>query len=81
MVGLGGNNGTTLCATILANKHNISWQTKRGIQQPKYIGSLLRASTVSIGKDPVTNKDVYVPIGEVLTLVHPNDLVLGGWDI
>lgn len=81
MVGLGGNNGTTLCATILANKHNISWQTKRGIQQPNYIGSLLRASTVSIGKDPVTNKDVYVPIGEVLPMVHPNDLVLGGWDI
>ncbi|KAL5504530.1 INO1_2 [Sanghuangporus vaninii] len=81
MVGLGGNNGTTLCATVLANRHNISWHTKSGIQQPNYIGSLLRASTVSIGTNPETGKDVYVPLGDVLPMVHPNDLVLGGWDI
>lgn len=81
MVGLGGNNGTTLSATIIANRHNISWHTKSGVQQPNYIGSLLRASTVSIGINPETGKDVYVPIGDVLPMVHPNDLVLGGWDI
>ncbi|KAH8110511.1 Myo-inositol-1-phosphate synthase [Phellopilus nigrolimitatus] len=81
MVGLGGNNGTTLCATILANRHNISWHTKSGVQQPNYIGSLLRASTVRLGSNPETGKDVHVPIGDVLPMVHPNDLVLGGWDI
>ena len=81
MVGVGGNNGTTLCATVLANRHNICWHTKSGIQQPNYVGSLLRASTVSIGTDPATGKSVYVPLGEVLPMVHPNDLVLGGWDI
>src|ERR1700749_4137633 len=81
MVGMGGNNGTTLCATILANKHNISWRTKRGLQTPNYIGSLLRASTVKLGIDPTTTKDVYVPVCDVLPMVHPNDLVLGGWDI
>ena len=81
MVGAGGNNGTTLCATVLANRHNICWHTKSGIQQPNYVGSLLRASTVSIGTDPATGKSVYVPLGEVLPMVHPNDLVLGGWDI
>ncbi|EPQ55235.1 Myo-inositol-1-phosphate synthase [Gloeophyllum trabeum ATCC 11539] len=81
MVGLGGNNGTTLCATILANRHGISWHTKNGIQQPNYIGSVLRASTVSIGTNPATGKEVYVPISSILPMVHPNDLVLGGWDI
>ncbi|KAL1737651.1 hypothetical protein HDZ31DRAFT_22039, partial [Schizophyllum fasciatum] len=81
MVGLGGNNGTTLCATILANRHNIAWGTKNGMQQPNYIGSMLRASTVSIGVDPATGRDVHVPISDVLPMVHPNDLVLGGWDI
>ena len=81
MVGIGGNNGTTLCATILANRHNICWHTKSGIQQPNYIGSLLRASTVRLGENPATGKDVYVPLGDVLPMVHPNDLVLGGWDI
>ncbi|KAG6816597.1 hypothetical protein H0H87_004823, partial [Tephrocybe sp. NHM501043] len=81
MVGLGGNNGTTLCATILANRHNIIWHTKQGIQQPNYIGSLLRASTVRIGTEPTTGNDVHVPVSDVLPMVHPNDLVLGGWDI
>ncbi|KAF8723408.1 hypothetical protein AX14_009324 [Amanita brunnescens Koide BX004] len=81
LVGLGGNNGSTLCATILANKHGITWRTKEGAQQPNYIGSMLRASTVQIGTDPTTGKEVHVPVCDVLPMVHPNDLVLGGWDI
>lgn len=81
MIGIGGNNGSTLCATILANRHNISWQTKEGVQSPNYIGSLLRASTVRIGTDRVTGKDVHVPVSDVLPMAYPNDLVLGGWDI
>lgn len=81
MVGLGGNNGTTLTATILANSHNITWRTKEGIQTPNYIGSVLRASTLRLGVDPTTGKDVHVPLSSVLPTVHPNDLVIGGWDI
>ncbi|KAJ7218631.1 hypothetical protein GGX14DRAFT_695730, partial [Mycena pura] len=81
MIGLGGNNGSTLCATVLANRHNITWQTKGGIQQPNYIGSVLRASTVRIGTDGATGQDVHIPISDALPMVHPNDLVLGGWDI
>jgi len=26
-------------------------------------------------------KEIYVPMNEVLPLVHPNDVVVGGWDI
>jgi myo-inositol-1-phosphate synthase len=48
MIGMGSNNGSTLCATVLANRRNITWHTK-SVQQPSYIGSLLRASTVRIG--------------------------------
>ena len=81
MIGIGGNNGTTLCATILANRHNIVWHTKAGIQQPNYIGSLLRASTVRIGTEPGSGNEVHVPVSDILPMVHPNDLVLGGWDI
>ena len=81
MIGIGGNNGTTLAATVLANRHNIVWHTKSGVQQPNYIGSVLRASTIRLGVDPITDKDVNVPLGDVLPMVHPNDLVLGGWDI
>ncbi|AFR97744.1 myo-inositol-1-phosphate synthase [Cryptococcus neoformans] len=81
LVGLGGNNGTTVLATNLANKYNISWHTKNGIQQPNYIGSVVRASTVRLGTDPETGKDVFVPISDMLPMVHPNDFVIGGWDI
>ncbi len=81
MIGIGGNNGSTLCATILANRHNIIWHTKAGVQQPNYIGSLLRASTVRIGTEAATGKDIHVPVSDVLPMVHPDDLVLGGWDI
>ncbi|KAG8960873.1 Myo-inositol-1-phosphate synthase [Tulasnella sp. 419] len=81
MVGIGGNNGTTVTATILANRHNITWRTKEGLQVPNYIGSLVRAGTMRIGTDPTTGKDFNVPISDVLPMVHPNDLVIGGWDI
>ncbi|KAI0295215.1 inositol-3-phosphate synthase [Russula brevipes] len=80
LVGIGGNNGTTLVATILANRHNIAWHTKSTIQHPNYIGSLLRASTIRLGLD-ATGKDIYAPLSDLLPMVHPNDLVLGGWDI
>ena len=48
-----------------------------GPQQPLYrsVGS------APIGTDASTGQDVHVPVSDVLPMVHPNDLVLGGWDI
>ena len=51
LVGWSGNNGTTLTAALLANKHNLSWETKSGLKTPNFYGSLLEASTVSLGFD------------------------------
>ncbi|OAV95651.1 hypothetical protein PTTG_04171 [Puccinia triticina 1-1 BBBD Race 1] len=81
LVGWGGNNGTTVTATILANKHNICWRNREGIQTPNYIGSIVRASTLRLGSDAQSGKDVHIPLSDMLPMVHPNDLVLGGWDI
>ena len=81
LVGIGGNNGTTITATILANRHQIQWHNKEGLQTPNYYGSLVRASTIRLGSDAKTGKDVWVPFSNVLPMVHPNDLVIGGWDI
>ncbi len=80
LVGLGGNNGSTVVATVLANRHQIAWHTKDGLQQPNYIGSLVRASTLRLGTDEA-GRDVNVPFSDMLPMVHPNDLVVGGWDI
>lgn len=81
MIGWGGNNGTTLTASVLANRHGITWHNKDGEQTPNFYGSLVRASTIRLGHDSKTGKDIYVPFGSVLPTVHPNDLVIGGWDI
>jgi myo-inositol-1-phosphate synthase len=80
MVGWGGNNGSTVTASILANKNKINWRSKRGVHEPNYFGSVTQASTVKLGVDGEGN-DVYIPFSKVLPMVDPNDLVLGGWDI
>lgn len=46
---------------------------------PNYFGSVTQASTVKIGM--VDGKEVFAPLGSVVPMVHPNDIVLGGWDI
>lgn len=40
LVGLGGNNGTTVTGGILANKHKLTWYAKRGEQTANYYGSI-----------------------------------------
>jgi myo-inositol-1-phosphate synthase len=81
LVGLGGNNGTTITAGILANRRNLTWQTKQGTQEANYYGSVVMSSTVKLGTDEATGEDVNIPLHSMLPMVHPNDLVIGGWDI
>jgi len=80
LVGWGGNNGSTLTATITANKHNIAFHTKDGLVQPNYYGSVTQSSTMKLGIDD-KGDDVYAPLNQILPMVHPNDFVIGGWDI
>lgn len=79
LVGLGGNNGSTVTAAILANKHQMSWRTKEGIQNANYLGSITQASTVCLGTGP--EGEIYVPLKDMLPMVDPNDIVIDGWDI
>lgn len=80
LVGWGGNNGSTVTAGIIANKHNIGWMTKEGKRTPDYYGSLTQASTVRLGLDEA-GEPVHIPFKNMLPMVAPNDLVIGGWDI
>jgi myo-inositol-1-phosphate synthase len=81
LVGWGGNNGTTVTAGILANRRNLVWETKEGTREANYYGSVVMASTMKLGSDAKTNADINIPFHNVLPMVHPNDLVIGGWDI
>ena len=40
----------------------------------------MMSSTVSLGMG-ADGRDVYVPFHDLLPMVHPNDIVLDGWDI
>lgn len=80
LVGLGGNNGTTFMASILANKNKLSFNTKEGIIEANYFGSVTQSSTIKLGIDS-EGKDVYAPFHFLLPFVNPNDFVVGGWDI
>lgn len=79
LVGLGGNNGTTFTGGLLANKLNLTWMTKNGEMRPNYYGSITQCSTAKIGIHK--NEEVYAPLKDILPLVKPEDLIIGGWDI
>jgi len=80
LVGLGGNNGTTVVGGCIANREGITWRTKNGVQKPNYFGSMTQSSTVHLGTD-AQGGDVFAPLRALLPSVAPNDIVWGGWDI
>jgi myo-inositol-1-phosphate synthase len=81
MVGLGGNNGTTVTAGIMANRQSLAWETKEGPRAANYYGSVTMSSTVKLGTEAKTGREINVPLNDMLPMVHPNDLAIGGWDI
>lgn len=81
IVGLGGNNGTTVVAGCIANREGITWKTKTGIQKPNYYGSITQSSTVHIGTDAQNGEDVFIGLKNIIPMVEPNDIVFSGWDI
>ncbi|CAB3230154.1 unnamed protein product [Arctia plantaginis] len=80
LVGWGGNNGSTFTAAVLANRHQLSWNTKNGQMDSNWVGSITQASTVRLGMDEKGN-DVHIPMCNLLPMIHPDDLVIDGWDI
>ncbi len=80
LVGWGGNNGSTLTASLIANRDGLTWKTRTGSQSANYYGSMLLASTTRIGIDE-NGEDVFVPLKSLVPLIDPNEFVLGGWDI
>ncbi|KAK5580656.1 hypothetical protein RB653_000679 [Dictyostelium firmibasis] len=80
IVGLCGNNGTTVVGGVIANREGLCWNTKQGLQTPNYFGSVVMSSTIRLGMDD-NGRDAYIPLKNLIPMVHPNDIVFGGWDI
>jgi myo-inositol-1-phosphate synthase len=53
--------------------------TKDGLRKPNYFGSLTHAATCRVGN--YKGEEMHVPFSSLLPMVHPNDMVIGGWDI
>jgi len=68
-------------AGIIANRQGLSWDTREGKQSANYYGSMVMSSTVKLGADSETGEEIFVPFNQLLPMVNPNDLVIGGWDI
>ncbi|PAV75188.1 hypothetical protein WR25_12141 [Diploscapter pachys] len=79
LVGIGGNNGSTAVGSIFANKKNMSWRTKDGVQTANYFGSVTQASTVHLGWNG--EEQIYVPFKDIIPILSPSDLIIDGWDI
>jgi len=81
LVGWGGNNGSTVTAGILANRRGLVWDTREGQRAANYYGSVVMSSTIKLGTDAKTGDEINIPFHDMLPMVHPNDLVIGGWDL
>lgn len=85
LVGLGGNNGSTIVAGILANKKKLTWETKNGTQSANFYGSFTQSATCHVGfkqnETKGTLEDVHKPIKDLLPMVDPCEFVINGWDI
>jgi hypothetical protein len=62
-----------------APRRGLTWMTKEGLRKPNYWGSLTQASTCRVGN--FRGEEVHAPFSSLLPMVHPNDIVFGGWDI
>lgn len=71
IVGLGGANGVTTVAGIIANKESISWEGPTGRMTPNYLGCITQ----------LPSKGGNGGYRERYLLADANDAAIGGWDI
>jgi myo-inositol-1-phosphate synthase len=63
---------------ISLNSHPLLYL--EGEQRPNYYGSLTQSTTIRLGSNN-EGKEVHIPFNTILPMLHPNDIIIGGWDI
>lgn len=71
IVGVGGGNGVTAIAGVIANKKKIEWEGPTGRMSPNYLGCITQ----------LPSKGGSGGYRERYALAHANDCAIGGWDI
>ncbi|CAD2108337.1 myo-inositol-1-phosphate synthase [Plasmodium vinckei petteri] len=81
IIGIGGNNSTTMLGGICANAKNLTYLDKYEKKKPNYLGSILLSSNIRLGYDKIEKEHSYCPIYNLVELYNPENIVYGGWDI
>ncbi|VWU52000.1 inositol-3-phosphate synthase [Hepatocystis sp. ex Piliocolobus tephrosceles] len=81
IVGIGGNNATTMLGGICANSKDISYIDTYDIKKPNYLGSVFLSSNLRIGYNKKNKEHSYCPIYKLVELYNPEHIIFGGWDI
>jgi len=79
IVGLGGNNGSTFLASILAKQKNLNWENKNGKHDINFYGSIYEYGSINLGYK--NNVPVTKLFKEVVNFRNIDELVVDGWDI
>ncbi|ODN06032.1 Inositol-3-phosphate synthase 1 [Orchesella cincta] len=80
MAGWGGNNGTTFTGMCLANKHKLTWHSKRGEHKADFLGSVSMIGTFPVGLNE-DGEEVFAPVRHMLPMLDPTKMEIDGWDI
>lgn len=82
LVGLGGSNGSTFVASILANKRKLTWREKTGLKTANMLGSLVANACTAVGAVGLSADDtIYIPFRSLAPFPDPTELYISGWDI
>ena len=76
-VGWGGNNGSTVTATVLANKHKLSWKTKGEIHQSFPIFNIDLIASDLTNADGVKSANYFGSITQSSTVLVGSDSTTG----
>jgi myo-inositol-1-phosphate synthase len=79
IVGLCGNNGSTLTSSLIAHNKKIEWETKDEKYNIDFLGSLYEYGNINIGYH--NNKPFTKLIKDMVPFIKLEQIVVGGWDI
>ncbi|KJP85575.1 hypothetical protein AK88_04796 [Plasmodium fragile] len=81
LIGIGGNNATTLLGGICANAKKLMYTNKYDVKKANYLGSVFLSSNVRLGYDAKNLEHSYCPIHKLIEVYNPENITFGGWDL
>ncbi|ANQ08591.1 Myo-inositol 1-phosphate synthase [Plasmodium coatneyi] len=81
LIGIGGNNATTLLGGICANAKKLTYTNKYDVKKANYLGSVFLSSNVRLGYDAKSREHSYCPIHKLIEVYNPENITFGGWDL